>query len=367
MEVTLSVNSSAREIENALFFNDRFEFNDFVAILRNCKLSRKQKIHFLDSLFVCTERISTSIAQSYEDIFLLLQTVIQTSDLEAIVFRIIRTQPFDDNVKKIVTLVLDLKYVNIHNIMKGCMNYETFKFALEQNYKPESFNYLHSYLVNANSLIIPEMVELMFQISPPDIAKSVNLSYLQPVFVRNPDADIHVLIKCLQAWDLQEENREYEIAAMISLNRKELDQIIVEKQLPITNLHLFKAIAVTHPDQEFINYILSKGAKLELDMLPVLLKKYKNSLDYLPDDHFPDLKIEDITPRMCKQLAYSGKLPGRNLPFNLGEFQVFALKNIRTTFQAFLTTLSLRRDDVVGLLPREVEQLILAHSLGLNM
>ena len=50
MEVTLNVNSSEHEIENALYFNAQFFPRDFIAILRNCKLSKEQKIDFLDRL-----------------------------------------------------------------------------------------------------------------------------------------------------------------------------------------------------------------------------------------------------------------------------------------------------------------------------
>jgi len=113
----LNVNSSEHEIENALYFNAQFFPRDFVAILRNCKLSKEQKIDFLDRLFVCTERISTSIAQSYDDIFLLSKTVIQSSDLEAIINKFIRTRQFDDDVDKTIRLAMQLETVNFRNIM----------------------------------------------------------------------------------------------------------------------------------------------------------------------------------------------------------------------------------------------------------
>jgi len=234
----------------------------------------------------------------------------------------------NQNNHEFIDLAFELR-LNMHNIMKKCEDFETFQYALAQGFIPQHYNYLKNYLTFSSRPKL-KMVEFLFSISPKDTLFSTPIHNLINFFRKKEDKTI--FLECLEV--LLNAQVNLPVQDLISLDIDPINQLLIDYRYPFTKSDYDSTVRILFKKPPRSSYLLAYMCEI----------------------------IPDIHPRLRKTLVYTKYSAGGNMKFSFADFTTYASPKIKETFKSFFGGAV-----VIGLLPREVEEMIMKQYFEFNV
>jgi len=292
-----------RDVLDYLVSDPKFTVVDTVTVTFSKTISRPVKIQFWQAYLKYQYEIPQRIRESYTAMLLIAEANAPQYVIENIIARKIRYTKFNDKIRKFIDLAFQFN-LNIHNIVKECLIFETFQYVLEKGFVPEHYNYLNTYL-DHTSYFKKDMIELLFSITPKDILYTTSIARLAHLYFGRDDTSI--LFECVEAAlkrgiTISDYGKPFG-ENLIYLDVKSINQLLIDYRYPFTNSDLKFAL------------------EANLD---------ENLLRYLAQT-VPDISLDNQ-----KYLIYRNYLPGGDMEFSLQDFMKYTNEKNKQIFSSFL-------------------------------